>query len=203
MTRSASSGRCANAGVTRALLVAALVTTALTAGAQSSPRNGGRLPGGRRDSAAQGVSGQDLPQGVGNRRQLMEQRLRRGLWRVAKQRIGFDDAQMLQLESTTQRYDQRRRALAQEERAARQSLRQQILANASADQAAISTALDRLHELQRRRLELQGAEQKEFATFMTPLQRAKYAALQEQVRRRVEDLRRARPDTSAVGANTP
>jgi Spy/CpxP family protein refolding chaperone len=133
----------------------------------------------------------------------MERQLRRGLWRLAKDRVGFDDAQMRQLESTTQRYDQRRRALAQEERTVRQSLRQQILADRSADQTAVSTALDRLHELQRQRFELQAEEQKEFSTFMTPLQRAKYAALQEQVRRRLEDLRRARPDTSTVGVSAP
>jgi hypothetical protein len=37
---------------------------------------------------------------------------------------------------------------------------------------------------------------------MTPIQRAKYAALQEEVRRRMEALRRQRPDT-ARDANRP
>lgn len=40
------------------------------------------------------------------------------------------------------------------------------------------------------------AEQRAFAAFMTPLQRAKYAALQEQLRRRVETLRRQRAGAS-------
>ena len=201
MMRSGYSRRAVNVGVTHALLLVALLTTALSAGAQLPGDD--RLPATPRDAEAQQVAGQDPPQGVRNRRQLMEQQLRRGLWRVAKERIGFDDAQMLQLASTTQRYDQRRRTLAQEERALRQSLRQQILADRSADQSAVSTALDRLHELQRQRLQLQVEEQKEFSTFMTPLQRAKYAALQEQVHRRVEELRRARPDTGAVGVSAP
>jgi hypothetical protein len=202
MTRSGHRRGGVSVGLTHVLLIVALLTTAQSVGAQV-PTDGGGLPGTRRDPAAQGVAGQDLPQAVRNRRQLMERQLRRGLWRLAKDRVGFDDAQMRQLESTTQRYDQRRRALAQEERTVRQSLRQQILADRSADQTAVSTALDRLHELQRQRFELQAEEQKEFSTFMTPLQRAKYAALQEQVRRRLEDLRRARPDTSTVGVSAP
>jgi hypothetical protein len=37
---------------------------------------------------------------------------------------------------------------------------------------------------------------------MTPIQRAKYAALQEEVRRRMDALRRQRPD-SARGVNRP
>ena len=45
------------------------------------------------------------------------------------------------------------------------------------------------------RLDLQAEEQKEFAQFMTPVQRAKYSALQDQLRRRMQDLVRARPDS--------
>jgi hypothetical protein len=125
----------------------------------------------------------------------MEQQLRRGLWQIAKQRIGFSDAQMTRLEQTSRRFDERRRALAQEERVQRLILREELLADAKADQDRVAKALDRLHELQRQRFDLQSEEQREFATFMSPVQRAKYAALQEQVRRRVEALRRQRPDS--------
>ena len=127
----------------------------------------------------------------------MEQQLRRNLWQIAKQRIGFSDAQMSQLASTSKRFDDRRRALAVEERAQRMTLRQELLADTKADQDRVAKALDRLHQLQRDRVDLQIEEQREFATFMTPVQRAKYAALQEQVRRRVETLRRQRPDSGA------
>jgi periplasmic protein CpxP/Spy len=135
------------------------------------------------------------------RRQQLEQQLRQGLWRIAKQRIGLSDEQMSRLEQTSQRFDGRRRALVMEERAQRLTLRDEILADGKADQDRVAKALDRLLQLQRDRIELQAEEQKEFATFMTPIQRAKYAALQEQVRRRVEALRRQRPD-SAPGVGT-
>ena len=137
------------------------------------------------------------------RRQRLEQQLRQGLWRIAKQRIGFTDDQMARLEETSRRYDGRRRALMVDERAQRLTLRQAILAEGKgADQELVASALDRLLQLQRERLELHAQEQKEFATFMTPIQRAKYAALQEEVRRRMEALRRQRPD-SARGVNRP
>lgn len=136
------------------------------------------------------------------RRQQLEQQLRRRLWKVTKDRVGFTDAQMTRLGETSKRFDVRRRSLNQEERAQRVSLRDEILAGDKADQNRVAAALDRLQQLQRQRLDLQGEEQKEFGTFMTPIQRAKYTALQEHVRRRVDALRGQRPD-SAGGMGAP
>ncbi|MFI5256534.1 MAG: hypothetical protein ACHQRK_04670 [Gemmatimonadales bacterium] len=133
------------------------------------------------------------------RREQLAQQLRRRLWSVTKDRVGLSDAQMTRLGETSSRFDARRRSLNQQERAQRVVLRGQILAGDKADQSRVSAALEQLQQLQRQRLDLQGQEQQEFASFMTPLQRAKYAALQEQVRRRVEALRRQRPDSSGLG----
>lgn len=142
---------------------------------------------------------QDMPP---LRRQRLEQQLRRGLWRAAKTRVGLTDDQMARLEQTSQRFDRDRRALAQEERSQRLALRAEILADDKADQTRVAAALDRLLALQRQRLDLHAAEQRELSTFMTPMQRAKYAALQEGVRRRLEALRRQRPDTMS-GPSAP
>ncbi|MEO5817736.1 MAG: hypothetical protein ABIT20_20880 [Gemmatimonadaceae bacterium] len=136
------------------------------------------------------------------RRQQLEQQIRRSFWQVAKRRIGFTDGQMTQLERTSQRFDVQRRQLAQQEKAQRVALRTQILADSAANQSAIASSLDNLHDLQRQRLDMQLDEQKELATFMSPLQRAKYLALQEQVRKRLQELVRARPD-SAAGQESP
>jgi hypothetical protein len=141
-------------------------------------------------------------QGSAVRRQQLEQELRRGLWRIAKDRVGFTDEQMARLEETSSRFDGRRRVLVKEERAHRMALRDEILANDKADQDRVAKSLDRLLQLQRDRIDLQAEEQKEFATFMTPIQRAKYAALQEELRRRADALRRQRADT-ARGTNGP
>ena len=125
-------------------------------------------------------------------RQQLQQQVRRTLWRVTKQRIGFSDEQMTRLERTSQRYDQERRKLAVEEKAQRIVLRREILADSAANQASIASALERIHAVQQRRLDMQADEQKEFATFMTPLQRARFSALQEQVRKRLQEFERTR-----------
>jgi Spy/CpxP family protein refolding chaperone len=62
--------------------------------------------------------------------------------------------------------------------------------SSQSDQGKITEYLDQLVQLQRQRVELFAQEQRDLAQFMTPLQRARYTALQEQVRRRVEQLRR-------------
>ncbi|MEO7457264.1 MAG: hypothetical protein ABIY52_13450 [Gemmatimonadaceae bacterium] len=129
------------------------------------------------------------------RRQQLEQQVRRTFWRAAKQRIGFTDEQMLRLERTTQRFDARRRELGQQERSQRVALREQMVADSSANQGAVASVLDQLHDIQRKRLDLQEEEQRDLASFMTPLQRARFGAMQEQVRRRMQELVRARPDS--------
>lgn len=136
------------------------------------------------------------------KRQELQQQVRRTLWRVTKQRIGFTDEQMLRLERTSQRFDQERRQLAVEEKSLRVSLRREILADSTANQSVIASALDRLHVLQQRRLDLQADEQHEFSGFMTPLQRARFAALQEQVRKRLLEFDRARAQPSADALGT-
>jgi Spy/CpxP family protein refolding chaperone len=123
--------------------------------------------------------------------------LRERLWKVTKEQVGLTDAQMAKLGETSRRFDARRRTLNQQERAERGALRQQITAGDRADQSRIAAALDHLIQFQRERVELQAEEQRELAGYMTPLQRARFAALQEQVRRRVETLRRERADSAS------
>ena len=165
-----------------------LVASALEAQGGQRNRPGALRPGRRLEQ-------QPPAETPAARRQQLERQVRRGLWQVAKRRIGFTDDQMVRLERTSQRFDVQRRQLAQQEKAQRVALRRQLLADTAANQPAIAASLEKLHDFQRQRLDMQAEEQKEFATFMTPLQRARFTALQEQVRRRLQELVRARPDS--------
>ena len=149
--------------------------------------------GGRLRQAA--PAGQDAP-----RRQQLEARLRQGLWRITKNRVGLSEDQMTKLAQASRPFDAERRQLASQERAERVALRREILAGQSGDQQRIAGSLDRILEIQRRRAQLQIDEQRALGAFMTPLQRAKYAALQEQLRRRAENLRRQRAGAAADAA---
>ena len=180
----------------RVLLVCALALPVLASSLGAQGGLGARAGGMRINRPARQVNpGAELQP---DRTQQLQQQIRRSLWRVTKEQLGFSDEQMLQLERTSQRYDLQRRALAQQEKAQRVVLRTEMLANTEANQSAIAAALDQIHAAQVRRLELQGEEQTELAAFMTPLQRARFTTLQEQVRRRLQELARARADSSAV-----
>ena len=148
--------------------------------------------------AVSGLSAQDPQRGSAvvsgsvPRRQQLEARLGRGLWQITKNRVGLTDEQMGRLAQTSRPFDVQRRRLAVEEREQRLALRREILAGNDANQARIAASLDRVLDVQRRRAQLHIDEQRALAEFMTPLQRAKYAALQEQLRRRAENLRQRR-----------
>jgi len=143
------------------------------------------------DAHAQGAARRQPPAGAEGapRRRQLEERLRQQLWRVTKNRVGLTDEQMTRLAQTSRPFETQRRQLANQERAERLSLRREILAGANANQDRVAASLDRVLDIQRRRAQLQIDEQRALAAFMSPVQRAKYAALQEQLRRRAENLR--------------
>jgi len=125
----------------------------------------------------------------GQGRALLEGQVRREFARAVRNRVGLSDEQMQKLGPLTQRYEEQRRRLQMDERDARMTLQGAILGDVPADSAKVEQLLDKLLDVQRQRFQLAEAEQKELAGFMTPIQRAKYLALQEQVRRRLEQLR--------------
>lgn len=125
-------------------------------------------------------------------RARLENEIRRGIARALRQRVRLNDDQMRRLEPIAQRYEQQRRQLLVDERDARVTLRSALRNEQTADQAQVDRLLQRLVGVQKRRLELVESEQRELATLMTPVQRAKYMAVQEQIRRRLEQMRQRR-----------
>ena len=156
-----------------------LVVVPFDARAQIRPRRESTLPRAGQLPEGRGASG--------NRAQL-EQRFRQMLYQVTRRRVGLTDEQMNRLMPINQRFETQRRTIQRQERDTRVALRDAMRDSTHADQARITGYLDKLVELQRQRVDLVAQEQRDLATFMTPLQRARYTALQEQVRRRVEQM---------------
>ena len=180
----------------RTAIVACLVAGASSAAAQRPAQRPMQRP--RLDAPAPGL-GQQPP---GNRAAL-EQRVRQALARVARQRIKLTDDQMRQLARVDRQFAVQRRDLNRNERDTRLALAAAMRDTASPDQAKISGYIDQLIEAQRKRLDLVAAEQKELSTFMSPLQRAQYQALQERVRRRLEQIRAGGPPAGTPGGPPP
>ena len=170
--------------VLRALVPALLIVFASTADGQLRPRRDAALP---RSGVARPIQGE---QQLGGNRAQLERQFQQMLYQMTRRRVGLNDAQMNQLVPVNRRFETQRRDLQRQERQTRLALRDAMRDSTQADQGKISGYLDQLVQLQRQRVELFAQEQRDLAQFMTPLQRARYTALQEQVRRRVEQLRR-------------
>jgi periplasmic protein CpxP/Spy len=125
-------------------------------------------------------------------RARLEMEVRRNFARIVRQQVGLNDDQMRRLAPITQRYEQQRRQLQMQERDARVGLRQLVLGPQTADSAQVERLLQQLIGVQKRRVELLESEHRELAAFMSPMQRAKYAALQERIRRQLEQMRQRR-----------
>ena len=128
----------------------------------------------------------------------LELQFRQRLADVVRRRLNLNDSQMRQLGTVNDRFERDRMRLLRDERQVRQALRAEVLAGDSADQAKVASLLDRALQIQRERLDVTEREQRELSTFMTPLQRAKYFAIQDELRRRMEEMREQRQRRAAA-----
>lgn len=122
----------------------------------------------------------------------LEAELRRGFARAVRQRVGLSDEQMRRLAPITQKYATERARIQLDEREARLELGRILRDSVAADSTRVDRLLARLLDVQKRRVQLMEQEQKDLATFMTPVQLARFLGLQEQLRRQMEERRRGR-----------
>ncbi len=148
------------------------------------------------------AAAQNAPPGA--RRQMLVQRIRERFEQVVRQRLQLTDTQMVRLRETNARFDGERRALTERERSVRQQMRQQLIPGVAADQDRLATLIDSLFAIQRQRLDLVEQEQRDLSAYLTPVQRVQYYALQEQLRRRLEQFRqRMQRQGARLGAGPP
>lgn len=146
---------------------------------------------------ASAAAAQDSPPRAQDRA-VLEGDIRRSFAQAVRRRVGLTDEQMRRLAPLARRHEQARRDLQLSERRARETLREAVRGS-STDSAMISGQLQALVDFQKRRVQLLETEHREIAAIMTPIQRAKYFALQEQLRRRVEQMRQRRAMAADAG----
>lgn len=151
----------------------------------------GAPPGGVPQGGAQPRAGA-AQRGAGPNRAQLEQRVRDRLGAVMKQRLGLTDQQLTKLQESNRRFEERRRALADQERDVRMSLRDEVIRGDTTRQSQVSALIDRMMKTQRDRVDLMEQEQKELAGFLTPMQRVKYFGAAEAVRGRMQQMRQQR-----------
>ncbi len=147
------------------------------------------------------------PGGPPPARDSLEAMVRQRMAQVVRTQLGLTDDQMRQLRSTNQRFERQRIALVEQEREVRLGIRDEIESGDTTRNAQVAALLDRMMMVQRQRLALMEEEQKELATFLTPVQRARYFGMEEQIRRRVMEMReqamRRRADAGRRPAGPP
>lgn len=124
-------------------------------------------------------------------RQTLVKQLRQRWQQIVHDRLGLNDVQMRQLQETTRHFNAQRQTINQQERAIRKAMRDEVTGATPTDDKHLAAMIDTILDLQRQRIELTRNEQRELSLFLTPLQRVKYLALQEQLRQQVERLRQS------------
>ena len=108
---------------------------------------------------------------------------------LLRTQLGLTDEGMRQLSEVNQRFDVQRREMNRREMMTRRSLREEVLKLDSANAGRIEQLLTEQFKLERERIDLTEAEQRELSKFLTPMQRARYLGVQEQLRREMDQLR--------------
>ncbi len=129
-------------------------------------------------------------------RQELEQRFRDRLANIMRERLNLNDEQMARLSQLNARFEGQRRAMFSEEFEVRRGLRRALQRDTAAPDAEVSALLERMVQLQRKRVDLLEAEHKELGSFLTPIQQARYFGMQEQLRRQIEEMRARREGSS-------
>jgi hypothetical protein len=134
------------------------------------------------------------------RRARAEQAIREALAQVVRERLNLTDDQAVRLQAVNRRFaDDRLRILGDEFRV-RRALRRELATGDSMRSPETARLLDQLLDLQRQRLDTQQQEQQALAEFLTPGQRARYLAMMDQLRKRIQ----ARLDSGGrVGQREP
>ncbi len=140
---------------------------------------------------------------MGPDRAALEQQVKARLGQMMKKQMGLTDAQMVKLQETNRKFDGKRRLLVDQERDVRMSLRDEMLSPDSSRSSQVSGLLDRVVRVQRQRVDLLEQEQKELSGFLTPLQRAKYYGAEEQMRRRMQNMRLQQGQARMQGPRQP
>ncbi|HVT38457.1 MAG TPA: Spy/CpxP family protein refolding chaperone [Gemmatimonadaceae bacterium] len=127
----------------------------------------------------------------------LDQEVRTRITRLLKDQVGLTESQIARVQDIHAKIEERRKAFNLQERQARTGLFQEVIVGDTSRNAAIGQLMDQLLKAQRERLLLNEEEQKQLSQFLTPMQRAKYFALEENLRRIVRQMMEAADSAAA------
>lgn len=129
----------------------------------------------------------------------IEHQLQQRIATIMQERLQLNDDQLRQLVAVTRRFERERMQVRGEDYRLRTAMRNQLLAGDTASQERVAELLEQMPRVERRRIDLMESEQRELARFLTPVQRARYLALQDEIRRNMEQIRERRSGDTPPG----
>jgi hypothetical protein len=164
----------------------------------------------QRDSVRRAARGQILPGGKAGRLNNpprgsadqanlpLRQQVRQAFQARVRNELNLDQPKMRRLNQTEQSFTKQRNELGKSERETRQALAT-AMQDSTPDQGKIDGYINQLVQAQRKRADLLEAEQKELSSFLTPMQRAQYLALNQQLAARMRQFNQAGRGTPPAG----
>ncbi len=111
---------------------------------------------------------------------------------VVRKQLNLNDDQGRRLTAVEARLQPQRNQIQRDERQARLGLRTALQdSSGNVDQASVAQYMSQLVDAQHRRADLLDSEQKELSAFLTPVQRAKYQGLHDQLNKKVQKMRKS------------
>jgi len=140
---------------------------------------------GAASARAQDVGGGDNPARARLRQQIEDRFAAR-----IKEQVGLSDEQLTKLRSTWITYGSRRRELEARERLLRSALGAQMRPGVAANQDSVSRLTDGLVNLRSSYAQIARDENREMATYLTPVQRTQLLTMRERFLQRIQEIRR-------------
>lgn len=121
--------------------------------------------------------------------QELRQRIRQRWHERVRQDLNLSNDQVSKLQDTEGRFMQRRREIAERQRAINEALREQLQPGVAANSDSVRK-LNQARDRNRQTLaELEQDENKEIGGYLNPVQHARYQMMREQMRRRIDQIR--------------
>ncbi|HXF95523.1 MAG TPA: hypothetical protein VNI61_05420 [Gemmatimonadales bacterium] len=126
------------------------------------------------------------------RRAALRAQIERRFAEHVRRELGLTDDQAAKLRATQERYGERRRALLERQRELRQALGAQMRPGQAANPDSVRQLMDALQAGRAELFKLEQEEDREMATYLSPVQRARFQMMRERFLQRVQELRRGR-----------
>ena len=127
-----------------------------------------------------------------DRREELRAEVERRFAARVKEELQLNEEQATKMRATHDRYAERRRAIMVRQRDLRRALNDQMRPGQAANADSVQKLMDSARAGRLEMLEIEQAEDREMAGYLTPVQRARFQMMRQRFMERVRDVRRGR-----------